>query len=253
MKKSLTRSLGIPLLAALLMLSSAPALALADSGKSDRTFPFLSLERASFAANADGKALIRGAKVTGVSGADITATVALGSATLTMTLHTDSATKFYNRAGKTELISDIAVGDTVTAGGTMTGNGLTMNAAAVKDFTGAVENISVSGKIDSINLSALSFFLDKSKSGNGDDKKIEVKTTGGTAFTINGVASAFASLLQGDKVKVDGSLNAEGTILTATAVSATHVSASNNPSFNSFLKDFFKGDKGKGRDHAEDN
>ena len=244
--------MGIPLLAALLMLSSVPALAFADSGKSERTFPFLSLERASFAVNADGKALVRGAKVTGVSGADINATLALGGATLNITLHTDGATKFYNRAGKTELISDIAVGDILTAGGTVAGNGLTLNAAAVKDFTGAVENVSVSGKIDSINLSALSFFLNKSRSANGDDRKIEVKTSSTTAFTINGAASAFASLLQGDKVKVDGSLNAEGTVLTATAVSATHISASDNPSFNSFLKDFFRGDKGKGRDHAED-
>lgn len=251
--KKLSRILGVPLLAALVLVSSVPAFASADSGKSERSFPFLSLERASFAANADGKTLVRGAKVTSVSGADINATLALGGATLNVTIHTDGSTKFYNRAGKTELISDIAVGDILTAGGTASGNGLTLNAAAIKDFTGAVENISVSGKIDSINLSALSFFLDKSRSGNGDDKKIEVKTTGGTAFTINGVASAFASLLQGDKVKVDGSLNAEGTILTATAVSATHVSASDNPSFNSFLKDFFKGDKGKGRDHAEDN
>jgi hypothetical protein len=251
--KKLSRILGVPLLAALVLVSSVPAFASADSGKSERSFPFLSLVRASFAANADGKTLIRGAKVTSVSGADINATVALGSATLTVTLHTDGTTKLYNRAGKTELISDIAVGDTITAGGTMTGNGMTMNAAAIKDFTGAVENISVSGKIDSINLSALSFFLDKSKSQNGEDKNVEVKTTGTTAFTINGVASAFASLLQGDKVKVDGSLNADGTILSATAVSATHVSASSNPSFNSFLKDFFRGDKGKGREHAEDN
>lgn len=244
--------MGTPLLAALVLMSAIPAFASADSGKSERAFLAFSSDRPSITANADGKALVRGAKVASVSGSDINVSVALGNATVTMTLKTDSATKLYNRAGRAETMSDIAVGDMVTAVGTLSGNGLSMNASAIKDFTGAVENVSLSGKIESINLSALSFFIDKSKSGNGEDRKIEVKTTSSTSFTINGVASAFASLLQGDKVKIDGSLNADGSVLTATAVSATHVSASGNQNFQSFEKDFFKGDKGKGRDHAED-
>ena len=247
MTRTLSLTVASSLLAAFALLAVLPLFASADS-----TSKHPSVDRPSVTINAEGKALIRGAKVSSLSGSTVNASLALGTSTLSFTVNTDGNTKFYNRLGKAGALSDIAVGDTITFGGSLEGTGLTVRAVAVKDFTGAVTNVTLSGKVDAINLSGLSFTMDKSKSGNGMDGKITVQTNASTTITMNGAALPFASILAGDKAKATGNLNADGTVLSATTLEIVRPTTSNNANFNGFLNSWFKGDKRKGSDHPED-
>lgn len=210
-----------------------PLFASADSDK--RT------ERPSVHMTAEGKALVRMAKVTSISGTTINASVTLGGASMPFSVETDATTRFYNKFGKAGAFADIAVGDSITFGGVLEGNGLTVQAVAVKDFTGAVMNVTLAGKINDLNSTALSFLLDKSKSEHGEDKKVTVQANASTTINLNGVLSAFASLMSGDKVKVTGNLNPEGTVLAAVKIDASRHSSSDNSNFKGFLNSWFKG------------
>lgn len=81
-----------------------------------------------------GNVLVRGATVTAVSGSTITATTTWSGVTLTWSVATDSGTSFLDRFGGTLTLANIAVGDTVSFAGTLTGN-LSVKASAVKDWS----------------------------------------------------------------------------------------------------------------------
>lgn len=211
------------------------------------------VEAPSVAMNADGKVLVKQAKVTGISGGVVSASITLGSGTLAWTVQTDAGTKFYNRTGAAGVIGDIAVGDLITFGGNLQGNGFTVQALAVKDMTGAVANATIGGKIESINATGLSLVLDKSRSDNGNDRKVTVQTNASTAISMDGAVLPFANILVSDKVKATGSLSADGLTLSASSLVITRSSVSDDKNFKTFINSWFKGDKGKGRDHAEDN
>lgn len=220
----------------------SPAVASADS-KSRVETPSVSM-------NAEGKILVKQAKVTSVSGAVINASITLGSGTLSFTVNTDSATKFYSRSQNTGALSDIAVGDMVTFGGNLQGSNLTVQALAVKDLTGTVTNATIHGKVESINTTGLSLVLDKS----GNDRKVTVQTNSSTTISMNGAVLPFGQILAGDKIQANGSLSADGLVLTATSLTVSRPTVSENKNFNGFINSWFKDDKGKGkgRDHAED-
>lgn len=232
----------VPIMALAVLFGALPGIASADSDSKIRL-----LEAPSVAMNAEGKVLVKQAKVTSVSGATINASVTLGSGTLSWTVNTDSATKFYNRTGSAGAIGDIAVGDTITFGGNLSGNGLTVQAIAVKDLTGVVTNASVGGKVESVNTSALSLVLDKSRSDNGNDRKITVQTNAATTISLNGSALPFASILAGDKIKAVGTLSADSLTLSATSLVITRPSVSDDRNFKGFINSWFKGDKNKGK------
>lgn len=243
----LSASVLVPIMALAVVFGVMPSIASADSNSNSR------IEAPSVAMSTEGKVLVKQAKVTSVSGSVINASVTLGSGTLSWTVTTDSATKFYNRTGSAGVIGDIAVNDLITFGGDLQGNGFTVKALAVKDMTGVVTNATIGGKVESINTTALSLVLDKSRSANGNDKKITVQTSASTAISMNGSVLPFASILASDKVKATGTLSADGLTLSATTLVITRSSVSEDKNFKGFINSWFKGDKGKGRDHAEDN
>jgi hypothetical protein len=245
--KQLSASVLVPIMALAVVFGVMPNIASADSGSKSR------IEAPSVAMSAEGKVLVKQAKVTSVSGAVINASITLGSGTLSWVVNTDATTKFYNRTGTAGVISDIAVNDLITFGGELQGNGFTVKALAVKDMTGVVTNATISGKVESINTSALSLVLDKSKNDNGNDRKTTVQTNASTAISMNGSVLPFASILASDKVKATGTLSSDGLTLTATTLVITRPSVSEDKNFKGFINSWFKGDKGKGRDHAEDN
>lgn len=240
----------LPIMALAVLLGGIPGVASADSGSDSKS----RIEAPSVSMGSTGKVLVKQAKVTSVSGAVINASITLGTGTLSWVVNTDSATKFYNRTGASGVIGDIVVGDSITFGGNLTGNGLSVQALAVKDLSGVVTNATIGGKVESVNTSAISLVLDKSRDDNGNDRKVTVQTSASTTILMNGSALPFASILAGDKVKATGTLSADGLTITATSLTITRPTVSSDKNFKGFINSWFKDNKEnkKGRDHAED-
>lgn len=254
MTLTLKRLVAFPILGALMLslVSFAPTTAFATENSSTPASPSVSIT--------NGKALVRGAKVASVSGTTINASVTWGTATLTWTINTDGATKYYNGLGNAGVFADIASGDSISFAGTISGNGLIVLATAVKDQTGSVSNATVNGKVQSVNATGLSLVISKGKDEHNQSGNLTVQTNASTIITMNGTTLPFASIALGDKVKATGLLSADRTMLTATALEVSRPTTLNNGNFNQFIKDFFKVDKesgkdknkNRGRDHAED-
>lgn len=144
MKKTLILSLAL----ALILGAVVPALADNDNGKgkgkgNDDAFR-LAKEAKSIGSMLEvhitdtGKVLVRGAKVTAVSGNTISAETLWGSAVMTWSVLTDGSTEFIRRAGGKGSVSDIAVGDLISFQGTLqtsVASPLTVQAKIVKNWT----------------------------------------------------------------------------------------------------------------------
>lgn len=165
------------------------------------------------AISANGDTLVRGAKVTSVSGSTINATTNYGSSKLDWTVKTDGGTEFTANKGGSGL-SQIAVGDTVSFRGSIDQavSGLTVNAKVVKDWTQVETNKSLSGIVTSINATLNSFTLSH------NDATTTVQTNSSTDFEVNGKDGSFASLFLNAKIKVKGLFNASSSVLTASEV-----------------------------------
>ena len=241
-------ALAIPLIIGGLLLSSLSLMPLyASANEGNKTS--LSAPASPTVSITNGKALVRGAKVTSVSGSTINATVTWGTSTLNWTVNTDGATKYYNRLGNTGVFADIVAGDSISFAGTISGNGLIVLATAVKDQTGSVSNATLSGKVQSVNAGGLSLVISKGKDEHNQSGNLTIQTNASTVITMNGSTLPFASIVIGDKVKATGLLNADGTTLTATNVEVTRPAPERKINFNQFIKDWFKGDKNK--DHKK--
>lgn len=84
----------------------------------------------------DGTAVLRGAKVTAISGSTLTVTETLGTTTLSWTVTTTGTTKFEAKNGSSIALASIAVGDTITVKGALvSGSSLTLTATLVRDIT----------------------------------------------------------------------------------------------------------------------
>lgn len=163
---------------------------------------------------ADGKALVRGAKVTAVSTSTITATTGWGSSTILWNVATDSETKFIERSSGKSAIADIKVGDTISFQGkldTSIAAPLTVRASAVKNWSReAAAKTTLQGTAKTALASTTlpsSFVL---SSGNTDYR---VNITSGTSildvFWLN---TPVTSIKAGDTVRVYGAVNADATV-----------------------------------------
>ena len=213
---NLVQKIGITTLsvATLAALSVAPLIALADNNRDRGARDVRELrtlgQRVEIAITDSGNALVRGAKVTGISGSTLTVTTAAGASTLSWAVITDGSTVFVTSTGSGTTLGQISVGDTVSFAGVLSGTGLSVKATAVKDWTLGASERTISGTVQSINSAGTSVVL-----GNN---KATVQFTGATVITLNGTSTSFASIATGDKVKATGVVNAEGTVLTATSV-----------------------------------
>ncbi len=88
--------------------------------------------------NRNGVVSIRGGKVVAISGNQIVVSSTLGSSVLTWSGSIDSATKLEAKNGRTIVLTDITVGDTVTVKGTMnSGSGLSFKTSLIRDISKA--------------------------------------------------------------------------------------------------------------------
>lgn len=166
--------------------------------------------------NDNGKTLVRGAKVTAVSGSVITATTTFGTNVMTWTVNTTSNTQFVRKFGGVSSTAEIQVGDFLSFSGMLstTATGLTVDATIVKDWSIQARNDSFKGTISSIDATTLSFVLASENRGN-----ITVKTATTTQIKKGNLVITFADLHVGDKIdKTDGLYNNLTLTLTANSV-----------------------------------
>ena len=204
-------------------------------------------QRVEVAINASGNVLVRGAKVTGISGSTLTVTTTAGASTLSWAVTTDGSTAFVTSVGAGSSLAQISVGDTVSFAGALTGTGLSVKATAVKDWTLGASQRSISGTVTSVNSANTSLTLGngngKDNDNDKDDKtRVIIQLTGSTVIMLNGATTTFASIQTGDKVKATGAMNADGAVLTATSVTVTRPAVNfGNDDFGMRIKAWFSG------------
>ena len=241
MKFATQFGVGAASLAAASALVFLPVIASANNGGSKNLSNRLSsTQRVEVVIGETGTVLVRGAKVTGLSGSTITVTTTAGASILSWAVTTDSSTAFVISNGSGSSLSAISVGDTVSFAGTLSGTGLSVKATAVKDWTLGIRERSVSGVVQSINTAGTSLVL--GKGSNSNDNKVTIQLTGSTLVTLSGATTTLASVQTGDKVKATGTANADGTILTATSLTVTRPSVNfGNDDFAKKIRLWFSG------------
>ncbi len=163
----------------------------------------------------NGSGIVRaiGAEVTAISGSVISAITHFGSNVITWSITTNGDTKYTGAATSS---ASIKVGDKISVAGTLTGVGSTLSVTAtkVREAGDKMMHRIYAGTIASINAAAGTFVL---TSGN---TSTTVQTDGNTKFSLNGAASAFSSLIVGEKVGIKGTQSSTTSVVTATQVSA---------------------------------
>lgn len=155
--------------------------------------------------NDNGKVLVRGAKVTSVSGTTINAVTSWGNSQITWAVNTGSATELNRRFGGKLNLSEISVGDYLSFTGDIvtTTGGFTVNAKVVKNWSIQKAKNSFFGAVSSIDSGNQSFMLATGTSAG----TINVRVLSGTQIKKNDSTIAFADIKAGDKVSVSGLYN----------------------------------------------
>ena len=165
-----------------------------------------------------GKVLVRGAKVTSISGNTINASATWGSAVFNWAVVTDSSTELIRRFGGKAAISEISVGDFISFRGildTSVANPITVKASAVKDWSiqkqiPAPIRTTLEGKIKSVGGTTTLPTTFVMTSGNKD---YTVNVSAGTAVLNHlWLQAALSSFKAGDKIRVYGTVNANLTV-----------------------------------------
>lgn len=163
--------------------------------------------------NDNGKVLVRGAKVTAVSGTTITAETLFAGSSISWVVDASATPKVIRRYGGNSSVSEIAIGDFISFNGTLSATGAwNVKATSLKDWSIQVKNSSFSGTISSI--TGTSFVL-----GTESGKSVTVNTDVNTKITHGDQTVAFSSLVVGDKVvKTEGLYNNNTSTLQAKTV-----------------------------------
>src|SRR3989344_8321560 len=243
-----TFSAGIAAVAGASALAFLPVIASANEGKSNKgENRSAATQRVEVAINPSGNVLVRGAKVTGISGSTLTVTTTAGASTLSWAVITNGSTAFVTSAGSGSSLAQISVGDTGSFAGALPGTGLSVTATAVKDWTLGASQRSISGIVTSINATSTSLTLGngngKDNDNDKDDKtRATIQLTGSTVIVLNGATTTFASIQTGDKVKATGTMNADNTVLTATSVTVMRPAVNfGNDDFAKKIRAWFSG------------
>lgn len=187
--------------------------------------------------NDDNSVVVRGAKVTAVSGSVITAQTAFGSTMLSWSVQTNADTRFANRADSSASLATIAVGDYISFSGSLNTavTGLTVNAKAVKDWSkAAVETprSAFAGTVQSVDAANLKFTL----ATGGAEGVITVKMASTSAIISGQGSLAFSNILVGDKAVVKGTYDSALKVFTASKVSIERKNAEGRRIFHGAFK-----------------
>ncbi|MEK7588998.1 MAG: hypothetical protein AAB438_04265 [Patescibacteria group bacterium] len=157
----------------------------------------------------NGQVLVRGAKVTAVSGNMITATTAWGAMNLNWNVNVLSSTNFVRKFGSSSSISEVKVGDMLSFNGVVTSgtsSAIVVDAKVIKNWSVTKQNVrsKIEGSV-------------KSVAGTTAPTTIVV-TSGNKDYTVNvatntsivndsWMASSLASFVVGNKVTAYGVVN----------------------------------------------
>ncbi len=166
--------------------------------------------------SSNGVVHVIGADVTSVSGAVINAVTTLGTTVIDWVVNTSAATKVNVGGHTTATTTAIAAGDTISFTGALTSIGSTMTVVAtnVRDLAGMLIMRFMPVTVDSVNAANDSF------TANAGRHAVTVEGTASTTVTLNGAASTIAALQSGDRARVMGTTSADGSIITASTVTA---------------------------------
>ena len=161
----------------------------------------------------DGKVVVRGAKVTAISGNTISASTVWGLTTLSWTITSDAFTHFLRHSGGQSALSEISVGDFVSFQGQMitTGANLSVTATVIKNWSVQKKNVSFIGKV--ITFGTNTFLM-----GTDEHGLITVNVAGAVPVSKDSTTASFATIHIGDKVSVGGVFDEVSKILTASKV-----------------------------------
>lgn len=203
------KHIGVAALA--LTLIATPVLAFANSGKNKAYAPRSVGSTLEVAIRDDGSTVVRGARVTNVSGGTITAQTIWDASSITWTVRTDGDTDFYKKSGSASVIGDISTGDYVSFSGSLTtGSSFTVDADVVKNWSLLEDRRTVAGTVSHIDGSELTI-------NTKADGAVTVRTNGDTSY--QGRADALADITVGSKIVVSGPFNTDTKVLTATSLS----------------------------------
>ncbi len=164
----------------------------------------------------NGKVLVRGAKVTGVSGTVVSAYTTWGSVTLNWSVNSDAGSKVVRRYGGVSSVSEIAVGDFISFHGnivTTSSSPIMVNADVLKDWSIQKKNSSMSGIVKSIDSANMKFVLSRENKSD-----VTIMVTSSTQIKKDDTTGVFSDISVGAKVLVRGVLNTLNNSLNADLV-----------------------------------
>lgn len=177
--------------------------------------------------NQNGNVNITSAQVVAVSGDTITSVIAFKNATSSAVIKTTASTTVSTQGGakgstSVSSVSNIKVGDIINISGIFTGfnSALTLTASKIHNITARISIFQKSGKIESVNTANNTFVLRVK-----DNKGITVMTTASTTFYLaNKATTTFVTAVSANgNVSVSGVLSADGTTMTAQAITVSGV------------------------------
>lgn len=172
----------------------------------------------------EGLVQVMGAKVVSVSGNDISATILFGNSSLNFTLKTNSTSKLNGKLlTDASVLNQLKAGDSISFTGMITSStnssivvtGSHIVSQALYNKSKIEDKNSFKGEIKAINTADNSFTL-KLKSG----VTVKVLVLGSTVISVDDIIKTLSSLQVENKVKVTGTSNADGSVITASKVSA---------------------------------
>jgi hypothetical protein len=169
----------------------------------------------------NGTVLVRGAKVTGVSGNTVSASTTWGTMAMNWTVNVTSSTSFVRRNGSANMMSEISVGDIVSFTGPMTAgsnSAFSVEAKVLKDWSIQKQNFrsSIEGSIKSMSGNTLPASLVVT-AGNGKDYTVSVPASA-SILSSSWVAVPYSSFAVNQKVAVYGLVNDSNLTVSATVL-----------------------------------
>lgn len=178
----------------------------------------------------DGRILVRGAKVTSVSGTTLNASVSWGSYSMNWIILTSPATKFQSRPERNNSLAGIQAGDVISFKGTLDSNSSTpsVNASMIKNWSvykvkkEFLEKRIFEGTLKSISGATLPAALVVSVEGQDFTVIVPANIS---ILGRNWLTTSIANFKAGDNIKVYGSARVDNTsIIDAALVRNTSIS-----------------------------
>ncbi|MCR4325368.1 MAG: DUF5666 domain-containing protein [Patescibacteria group bacterium] len=166
--------------------------------------------------NPNGIVRVIGADVTSVGNSVLGAVTNLGDIVINWLINVSASTRIVANGSSDATTTDIKVGDKISFTGSLSssaGNLLTVAATKVRDVTNFPFRHFGAGTISSVNEANGSFVLIVK-----DDRMVTVQTNASTTIRLNGATTTFGALTVGERVRIVGTLNADGSVITASDI-----------------------------------